>query len=138
MKNNFKLLIVFSTLLSLGACGIKQNNSSNTSSTHSSIEVPQYEYYNATYMNPISITNNGEAYNGGLSDPAFVVGDNGYYYMVCGNTLLKSSDCCNWLVLEKSVSDILSPFLFNKLYFIPLTNVFPVFLSISLTILSTK
>ena len=103
MKNNFKLLIVFSTLLSLGACGIKQNNSSTTSSTHSSIEVPQYEYYNATYMNPISITKNGEAYNGGLSDPAFVVGDNGYYYMVCGNTLLKSSDCCNWEICLGSI-----------------------------------
>ena len=107
MKNKLKLLIVFSTLLSLGACGVKPNNSSTSSNTsdHTSIQVPEYEYYNATYSNPISITKNGEAYNGGLSDPAFVVGDNGYYYMVCGNTLLKSKDCCNW---EICISGIIS------------------------------
>ena len=106
MKNS-KLLIVFSTLLTLVGCSnaisSTPTSTNSNNSTHSEVSVPNYEYRNATYSNPIKITNNGEIYNGGLSDPAFVIGDNGYYYMVCGNTLLKSEDCCNWEICLGSI-----------------------------------
>ena len=60
MKNS-KLLIVFSTLLTLVGCGnVITNSSNNVSSSHSEISVPNYEYKNATYSNPIKITNNGQ------------------------------------------------------------------------------
>ena len=100
-----KSLFLLSSLLVLPLFGCQLNSGNNNNNNNpSSIEV---SYDVVTYMNPLSVTLNGNDYTPEIADPSIVDGQNGYYYIVSTDRrMLRSEDLVSWEVISEAYIDV--------------------------------